>query len=126
MLCIDTSIYFIYLYEVDTVQLCTITPQYTLSICTQRPEVPCTDKDVAAVCVAAVLHGEGDSRGSISPFYDCIDDHIDVIQKLTVSQDWDNKVFRLLKTLFIQGFRFYCTGPLLVGVIPSTNSEPVQ
>ena len=43
------------------------------------------------------------------------------------------EVFRLPKTLFIQvfvfihpGVCFYCTGSLLVGAIPPTNSEPVQ
>ena len=37
-----------------------------------------------------------------------------------------NKVFRLPKSLFIQGVCFYCTGSLLVGAIPPTNREPVQ
>ena len=37
-----------------------------------------------------------------------------------------NKVFRLPKTLFIQGVRFYCTSSLLIGGIAPTNSEPVQ
>ena len=35
------------------------------------------------------------------------------------------KVFRIPKTLFIQGV-FFCTGSLLVGAIPPTNSVPVQ
>ena len=36
------------------------------------------------------------------------------------------KVFRLPKTLFIQGVCFYCRGSLLVCGIASTNSEHVQ
>ena len=35
------------------------------------------------------------------------------------------KVFRLLKSLSIQGVCFYCTGSLLVGGIAPTNREPV-
>ena len=33
------------------------------------------------------------------------------------------KVFRLPKTLFIQGVCFYCTGSLLVGGIAPTNTK---
>ena len=36
------------------------------------------------------------------------------------------KVFRLPKTLFMQGVCFYCTGALFVGAIPPTNSDPVH
>ena len=39
---------------------------------------------------------------------------------------FDYKEFRLPKTLFIQCVCFYCTCLLLVGAIPSTNSEPAQ
>ena len=35
-----------------------------------------------------------------------------------------HKTFRHVETLFIQGVCFYCTGPLLAGAIPPTNSGP--
>ena len=37
-----------------------------------------------------------------------------------------NKAFRHVETLFIQGVCYNCTGSLLFGAIPPTNSEPVQ
>ena len=58
--------------------------------------------------------------------YDLV--HVNMNMVLSTEQDQVHllyKVYRLPKTLFIQGVCFYCTGSLLLGGIAPTISEPV-